>query len=62
MLGPHVTASAADAAVTSLCYENQCSKELFDDDDGNYVDSTASPEASYPDRYPSNLLSNLTYI
>ncbi|XP_011073099.1 SWI/SNF complex subunit SWI3A [Sesamum indicum] len=45
MLGPHVTASAADAAVTALCYENQCSREIFDDDD-NYVDSKASPETS----------------
>lgn len=50
MLGPHVTASAADAAVTSLCYENQCSKELFDDDDDNNVASNASPEASSPNR------------
>ncbi|KAL0355065.1 UNVERIFIED_CONTAM: SWI/SNF complex subunit SWI3A [Sesamum radiatum] len=45
MLGPHVTASAADAAVTALCYENQCSREIFDDDE-NYVDSKASPETS----------------
>ncbi|KAK6148052.1 hypothetical protein DH2020_018964 [Rehmannia glutinosa] len=45
MLGPHVTASAAEAAVTSLCYENQCSREIFDDD-GNYVDSIPSPETS----------------
>lgn len=59
ILGPHVTASAADAAVTSLCYENQCSKELFDDD-GNYVDSGASPEASNQKRYSSNHMSNLT--
>ncbi|KAL7099324.1 hypothetical protein ACP275_09G076900 [Erythranthe tilingii] len=47
MLGPHVTASAADAAVTSLCYENQCSREIFDDDEGNYVNnSKASPGTS----------------
>ncbi|KAL0318901.1 UNVERIFIED_CONTAM: SWI/SNF complex subunit SWI3A [Sesamum angustifolium] len=45
MLGPHVTASAADAAVTALCYENQCSREIFDDDD-SYVDSKASAETS----------------
>ncbi|KAL0441898.1 UNVERIFIED_CONTAM: SWI/SNF complex subunit SWI3A [Sesamum radiatum] len=45
MLGPHVTASSADAAVTALCYENQCSREIFDDDD-NYLDSKASPETS----------------
>ncbi|KAL1541813.1 SWI/SNF complex subunit SWI3A [Salvia divinorum] len=50
MLDPHITASAADAAVTSLCYENQCSRELFDDNDGNYFDSIASPEASNPER------------
>ncbi|KAL0415639.1 UNVERIFIED_CONTAM: SWI/SNF complex subunit SWI3A [Sesamum latifolium] len=52
MLGPHVTASAADAAVTALCYENQCSREIFDDDD-NYVDSKASPETSDQTRYSS---------
>lgn len=51
MLGPHITASAADAAVTSLCYENQCSKELFDDDDGNDVDPKTSPEAHNSTRY-----------
>ncbi|KAL6497270.1 hypothetical protein OROGR_029199 [Orobanche gracilis] len=45
MLGPHVTASAAEAAVTSLCYENQCSREIFDED-GNYADSVSSPETS----------------
>ncbi|XP_051147868.1 SWI/SNF complex subunit SWI3A [Andrographis paniculata] len=43
MLGPHVAASAADAAVTALCYENQCSREIFDDDD-NYNVSKASPK------------------
>ncbi|PIN23586.1 Chromatin remodeling factor subunit [Handroanthus impetiginosus] len=45
MLGPHVTASATDAAVTALCYDNQCSREIFDDDD-NFVDTKASPENS----------------
>ncbi|KAL3818544.1 hypothetical protein ACJIZ3_004449 [Penstemon smallii] len=33
MLGLQVTSSAAEAAVTALCYENQCSREIFDDDD-----------------------------
>ncbi|KAG8379456.1 hypothetical protein BUALT_Bualt07G0090400 [Buddleja alternifolia] len=42
MLGPRVTASAADAAVTALCYENKCSREIFEDD----VDPEASPETS----------------
>ena len=60
MLDPHITASAADAAVTSLCYENQCSRELFDDNDGKFFDSIASPEASNPERYVSNFLSGLT--
>lgn len=32
-VGPHITASAAEAAVTALCYENQCSTDIFDEDD-----------------------------
>lgn len=60
MLDPHITASAADAAVTSLCYENQCSRELFDDNDGKFFDSIASPDASNPERYLSNFLLDLT--
>ncbi|XP_006347622.1 SWI/SNF complex subunit SWI3A [Solanum tuberosum] len=32
-VGPHITASAAEAAVTALCYENQCSTDIFDGDD-----------------------------
>ncbi|KAK4351115.1 hypothetical protein RND71_030428 [Anisodus tanguticus] len=32
-VGPQITASAAEAAVTALCYENQCSTDIFDDDD-----------------------------
>ncbi|KAL2515055.1 SWI/SNF complex subunit SWI3A [Forsythia ovata] len=42
-VGPHVTASAAEAAVTALCYENQCSREIFDDDD-NFIDLKASAD------------------
>ncbi|PON77235.1 Otx2 transcription factor [Parasponia andersonii] len=37
MVGPHITAAAAEAAVTSLCEENSYSKEIFygdDDSDG----------------------------
>ncbi|CAK9183526.1 unnamed protein product [Ilex paraguariensis] len=33
MVGSHITASAAEAAVTALCYENQCTREIFDGDD-----------------------------
>lgn len=32
VVGPPVTACAADAAVAELCYENRCSREIFDDD------------------------------
>ncbi|CAA2964061.1 SWI SNF complex subunit SWI3A [Olea europaea subsp. europaea] len=42
-VGPHVTASAAEAAVTALCYENQCSREVFDEDN-IFVDLKASAE------------------
>ncbi|KAA8542089.1 hypothetical protein F0562_023241 [Nyssa sinensis] len=30
MVGPRIMASAADAAVTALCEENQCTREIFD--------------------------------
>lgn len=30
MVGPHVTDSAAEAAVTALCEENEIPKEIFD--------------------------------
>ncbi|XP_059645490.1 SWI/SNF complex subunit SWI3A [Cornus florida] len=33
MVGPYITASAAEAAVTVLCNENQCTREIFDGDD-----------------------------
>ncbi|GER33937.1 SWI/SNF complex subunit SMARCC2 [Striga asiatica] len=45
LLGPHVTASANEAAVASLCFENQCSREIFDDDDNN-MNMKSSPEIS----------------
>ena len=36
MVGPHVAAYAADAAVTALCDENQIPKEIFDsEENGN---------------------------
>ncbi|VFQ91343.1 unnamed protein product [Cuscuta campestris] len=34
VVGPWVTSSATEAAVTAICYENQCSRELFDGIDG----------------------------
>lgn len=36
-VGPHIAASAAEAAVTALCYENQCSTDIFDGDDNGLV-------------------------
>lgn len=36
MIGPHVAASAAEAAVTALCDENEIPKEIFDsEENGN---------------------------
>ncbi|KAG9136176.1 hypothetical protein Leryth_003790 [Lithospermum erythrorhizon] len=35
VVGPHITASAGEAAISALCFENQCPRELFDDDDDN---------------------------
>ncbi|CAA0831763.1 SWI/SNF complex subunit SWI3A [Striga hermonthica] len=49
LLGPHVTASANEAAVASLCFENQCSREIFDDDDNN-MNTKSSPEISNQQR------------
>ncbi|XP_073035564.1 SWI/SNF complex subunit SWI3A [Primulina eburnea] len=45
VVGPHITASAAEAAVTALCYENQCSRGIFDDYD-DFVDPKTSPQTS----------------
>lgn len=30
MVDPHITAAAADAAITALCDENMCPREIFD--------------------------------
>ncbi|CAI9108795.1 OLC1v1008479C2 [Oldenlandia corymbosa var. corymbosa] len=43
-VGQSVTASAADAAVAELCYENRCSRVIFDDD--NLVDESKLPAPS----------------
>ncbi|KAL6584362.1 hypothetical protein OROMI_003651 [Orobanche minor] len=52
MLGPHVTASAAEAAVTSLCYENQCSREIFDEDVCLFI-SAEDVDTAVDDERPS---------
>ncbi|XP_060204150.1 SWI/SNF complex subunit SWI3A [Lycium barbarum] len=48
-VGPRITASAAEAAVTALCYENQCSTDIFDEDDdglGSIADISETERAS----------------
>ncbi|KAM3319555.1 SWI/SNF complex subunit SWI3A isoform X1 [Capsicum chacoense] len=48
-VGSHITASAAEAAVTALCYENQCSTVIFDEDDdglGSIADISETERAS----------------
>lgn len=48
-VGPHITASAAEAAVTALCYENQCSTDIFGEDDdelGSIADISETERAS----------------
>lgn len=52
MVGPRITAAAADAAVTALCDENSFPREIFDVED--YVSNgLGSPTTSYePERVP----------
>lgn len=40
MVGPHITAAAAEAAVTSLCAENSCPREIFYDDDSSVTNGS----------------------
>ncbi|XP_031247709.1 SWI/SNF complex subunit SWI3A-like isoform X3 [Pistacia vera] len=36
MGGPHITAAAAEAAITALCDESSCPREIFDDNEEAY--------------------------
>ncbi|KAL5791538.1 hypothetical protein ACOSP7_000132 [Xanthoceras sorbifolium] len=47
MVGPHITAAAADAAVTALCDESSCPREIFDGDDDCLTDGSWSPSILY---------------
>ncbi|KAK1566878.1 hypothetical protein Q3G72_005298 [Acer saccharum] len=47
MVGPHITAVAADAAVTALCDEISCPREIFDGDDDYITDGSWSPTMLY---------------
>lgn len=46
MVGPHITAAAADAAVTAICDENSCPREIFDGDD-EFLIGSSSPTKLY---------------
>ena len=43
MVGPHVSAAAADAAVAALCDENPCVKDIFDAAEDNLTAELGSP-------------------
>lgn len=49
MVGPQVAASAAEAAVTALCEENEIPKEIFDTK-GNGNELPFSTQTNEPER------------
>ncbi|GFZ03915.1 SWITCH/sucrose nonfermenting 3A [Actinidia rufa] len=50
MVGPHITASAAEAAVTALCDECQCPREIFDGDANEGEELGSSPQNNKKER------------
>lgn len=44
VVGPRITAAAAEAAVTELCYENRCTKEILDEE--KFLEETGSSPRS----------------
>ena len=50
MVGPHITASAAEAAVTALCDECQCPREIFDGDVNEGEELGSSPQNNKKER------------
>ncbi|KAH9770057.1 SWI/SNF complex subunit SWI3A [Citrus sinensis] len=51
MVGPHVTAAAAEAAVAALCNESSCPREIFDGDEDYLANGLSSPTmVSDPER------------
>lgn len=60
MVGPHITAAAAEAAVTSLCDEYSYPREIFDgyDDDDYVTDGKPTP---IPDSETKRLYILLNY-
>nr|XP_043617155.1 SWI/SNF complex subunit SWI3A isoform X2 [Erigeron canadensis] len=56
VVGPHVAASAAEAAVTALCDENEIPKEIFDiEEDGKEPERIAQGNGSEMDTRPDKL-------
>lgn len=49
MVGAHVSAAAADAAVAALCLENPCVKDIFDAAEDNVTDELDSNWNSVPE-------------
>ena len=47
MVGPQITAAAADAAVNVICEETSCSWEIFDTDDDSLTNGVWSPAKNY---------------
>ncbi|KAH7528191.1 hypothetical protein FEM48_Zijuj05G0046200 [Ziziphus jujuba var. spinosa] len=47
MVGPHITAAAAEATIASLCEENSLSREIFDGEDECVTNGLLSPTADY---------------
>ncbi|KAJ9676581.1 hypothetical protein PVL29_021879 [Vitis rotundifolia] len=43
MVGPHISAAAAESAVAALCDENPCVKDIFDGSEDNVTDELGSP-------------------
>ena len=51
MVGPQITAAAAEAAVTALCDENSLPRETFDVEEDSVSNGLCSPTTSYePER------------
>lgn len=43
MVGPHITAAAAEAAVNALCEETACPREIFNAEDDCVTNGLQSP-------------------
>lgn len=64
MVGPHIAAAAAEAAVTSLCDEYFYPREIFDGDVNDYVTVTDGLQTPIADSETKRLyiLLNLPFL